>query len=96
MDPTTETAELKRLIQEARLAVRDKDYATAYDRLVEASVVYDTLPNYEQDGVRLEWRNAQQLFDRIERLMRQQSGAGKVKHVPVEFCRPDTGDGCCR
>lgn len=99
MSANSEVAALQQLLVEARAAVRDKDYATAYDRLVEASVVYDTLPNSEQDGVRMEWRNAEQLLERIKRLRDEQATSGKLKRVPLTYQRPgcDVIDDCyCR
>lgn len=92
MDANTEVETLQQLLVEARAAVRDKDYSTAYDRLVEASVIYDTLPNHEQDGLRMEWRSAEALLKRVEQLRDRQAGAGKVRRVNVQYGRPDTGD----
>lgn len=91
-DASGEVETLKTLLVEARVAVRDADYETAYSRLLEASVIYDTLPNYEQDGVRMEWRNAEALMRRIEKLRDRAAGHGKVKRVNVTHNRPDTGE----
>lgn len=68
-------------------AFASRDYDTALHELETARIIYDTTPNTDKDGLRMEWRRIEELVARIETLKDRQSGHGKVKRVPIQRTR---------
>lgn len=74
---------MRNLRNDAVFAVEKADYASALIKLDAARIIYDTTPNAEKDGLRMEWRSIEPLIARIELLANRAAGHGKLKRVPV-------------
>lgn len=81
-------ARLEKLRNEAVYAAESGNYETALQKLNAASIVFDTTPNGEKDGVRLEFRRIEELIKRFEKLAAKQKGFGKVRRLPHCLTRP--------
>lgn len=82
-------ARMANLRLEAVVATEAADYDTAYAKLLAAQVIYDTTPNSEKDGLRMEWRSIEPLMKRLEKLKNQAIGSFGLQRVPVKFTLPD-------
>ena len=82
-------ARMAKLRLKAVNAIEAADYDTAYDKLLAAQVIYDTTPNSEKDGLRMEWRSIEPLMKRLEKIRNQAVGNFGLQRVPVKFVRPD-------
>lgn len=79
---------MRDLRDDAVFAVEGADYTTALAKLDAARIIYDTTPNQEKDGLRIEWRNIEPLIARIEKLKHRADGDGKLKRRPITHGSP--------
>lgn len=74
---------MSRLRNEAVYAAERGDYSEAIKKLDVARIIYDTTPDVEKDGLRMEWRRIEPLIERFELLRSRQLGHGKVRSYPI-------------
>lgn len=76
-------ARMAKLRLEAVNAFEATDYALAIAKIDAMRIIYDTTPDQEKDGLRINWRSIESLSKRIETLQLRASGAGKLQRVPI-------------
>lgn len=84
--------EMQTLADQARYALRHKDYEAAYGYCLEAQVIYDFTPDQSKDSLELRWRSIENLMRRIEALRR----GAKITRIQLEYVRPDEEGWCER
>lgn len=76
-------ARMANLRLEAVNAFEASDYALALQKIGAMRIIYDTTPDQEKDGLRINWRSIESLEKRIEQLQYRAAGVGKLQRVPI-------------